>query len=186
LTYLMRAIDKSSEFGKWLKMKEPNSLEKFYKKADEFMRLESFPATSRAIEAKILNVSVTSDKRESRGQKRKNDGGKEQRDLKKARRFKPSDFTPLADTLENIFLATKDTFDYPKPPELKVGKNAMRNGRFCQFHNQPGHNTNECRHLRNLIEELLRQNKLQQYVKRDRNDPSSSNQGRLSPDGQES
>ena len=68
LTYLMRAIDKSSEFGKWLKMKEPNSLEKFYKKADEFMRLESFPATSRAIEAEILNVGVTSDKRESRGQ----------------------------------------------------------------------------------------------------------------------
>ena len=34
LTYLMRAIDKSSEFGKWLKMEEPNSLDKFYKKAD--------------------------------------------------------------------------------------------------------------------------------------------------------
>ena len=32
LTYLMKGIDKSSEFGKWLNMKEPNSLEKFYKK----------------------------------------------------------------------------------------------------------------------------------------------------------
>ena len=55
----------------------------------------------------------------------------------------------------------------------------MHNGRFCHFHNQPGHDTNECRHLMNLIEELLKQNKLQQYVKRNKNDPSSSTQGQI-------
>ena len=71
--------------------------------------------------------------------------------------------------------------EYPKPPVLKLGKNAVQNGRFCRFHNQPGHDTNECRHLKSLIKELLRENKLQQYVKRNRNNPASSTEGQQLP-----
>ena len=55
LTYLMRAIDKTSEFGKWLKMKEQNSLEKFYKKADEFIRLENLPAPMKVVATRVEN-----------------------------------------------------------------------------------------------------------------------------------
>ena len=76
LTYLMRAIDKSSEFGKWLKMKESNSLEKFYKKADEFMRLESLSVPAIEDVAEVKNNNVASNKKESDGQKRENDDGK--------------------------------------------------------------------------------------------------------------
>ena len=183
LTYLMRAIDKTSEFGKWLKMKEPNSLEKFYKKADEFMRLENLPAPAKVVVAEIENnhVAEASNKKESGGQKRENNNRKGQKDVKKPRYFKPSDFTPLTDTPENIFFATKDVVEYPEPPKIKLGKNFVPNGRFCRFHNQPGHDTNECLHLKNLIEELLRENKLQQYVKRNRGDPASSTQGQQLP-----
>ena len=181
LTYLMQAIDKSSEVGKWLKMKEPNSLEKFYKKADEFMRLESRLVPEKVDVAEVKNNNVATNKKESGGQKRENDSGKERKDVKKTRHFKPSDFTPLTNTPENIFFATKDAIEYPKPPEMKLGKNVVHNGRFCRFHNQHGDDTNECRHLKNLIEELLRQNKLQQYVKRNRSDPTSSTQGQQVP-----
>ena len=107
LTYLMRAIDKSSEFGKWLKMKEPNSLEKFYKKADEFIRLENLPAPMKVVTTKVENNIAASVKKDSGGQKRENHEGKNQKDTKKPRFFKPSDFTPLTDTLENIFFAPK-------------------------------------------------------------------------------
>ena len=181
LTYLMRAIDKSSEFGKWLKMKEPNSLEKFYKKADEFMRLESLQAPVKVALTEVKDNTAAPTKKESESQKRENNGGKKQKDVKKPRFLKPSDFTPLTDTPENIFFATKDAAEYPKLPEMRVGKKAAQSGRFCRFHNQPGHDTNECRHLKSLIEELLRENKLQQYVKRNRNDPTSSTKGQQLP-----
>ena len=169
LGHLMRAIDKSTKFGEWLKMKEPNTLEKLYKKADEFIRLESAPqatqaaATIMAIGAKDSNN--TYGKKDIRGQKRKSDDkGKESKDVKKGRYFRPRDLTPLNDTPKNIYLATKDTVDYPKPPQLRMGKDSASNGKFCLYHNQPGHDTNECRHLKNAIEELVRQNQLQQYV----------------------
>ena len=98
LTYLMRAIDKSSEFGKWLKMKEPNSLEKFYKKADEFMRLESLQAPVKVALTKVKDNTTAPTKKESGSQKRENNGGKKQKDVKKPRFLKPSYFTPLTDT----------------------------------------------------------------------------------------
>ena len=81
--------------------------------------------------------------------------------MKKPRFLKPSDFTPLTEPPENIFFAIKEAVEYPKPPEMRVNKKAAQSGRFCRFHNQPDHDTHECRHLKSLIEELLRENKLQ-------------------------
>ena len=129
----------------------------------------------------VKNNTTAPTKKESESQKRENNDAKKQKDVNKPRFLKPSDFTPLTDTPENIFFATKGVVEYPKPPKLRLGKNVSHNGRFCRFHNQPGHDTNECRHLKNLIEELLKENKLQQYVKRNRNDPTSPTQGQQVP-----
>ena len=124
------------------------------------------------------NNGAASNKKEPNTQKRGNDGGKKQGDAKKGR---PFNFTPLTDTLENIFFATKDDVNYPTPPKMRVGNKMEKSGRFCRFHNQPGHDTNECRQLKEVIEQLLKENKLQQYVKRSRNAPALSTQGQQVP-----
>ena len=85
----MRAIDKSSEFGKWLKMKEPDSLEKFYKKADEFMCLESLRAPVKVALTEVTDNTAAPIKKEFGSQKRENNGGKKQKDVKKPRFLKP-------------------------------------------------------------------------------------------------
>ena len=103
----MKGIEKSSEFGKWLNMKEPNSLEKFYKKADEFIRLEIRPVPVKAVLEKAEDNTVVPRKNESVGQKRENNNGKKQSNLKKPRSFKPSEYTPLSDTPEHIYLLLK-------------------------------------------------------------------------------
>lgn len=64
---------------------------------------------------------------------------------------------------------------------MRVGSKMEKSGRFCRFHNQPGHDTNECRHLKEVIKQLLKENKLQQYVKSNRNAPASSTQGQQVP-----
>ena len=87
----------------------------------------------------------------------------------------------MTDTPENIFFATKDDVNYPTPPKMRVGSKMEKSGRLCRFHNQPDHDTNECRQLKEVIEQLLKKNKLQQYVKRNRNAPASSTQGQQGP-----
>ena len=152
-------------------MKEPSTLEKFYKKADEFIRLDVVSMTSKA--SAVGNVSdiksndQDQNNKEPGGQKRGNNGEGEGKNKKKPRHFKPESFTPLNETPERIFLATKETTHYPDPPRMKVRGKTAKNGKFCRFHNQPGHDTNECRDLQIIIEELIKKNQLQQYVKRD-------------------
>ena len=39
--------------------------------------------------------------------------------------------------------------------------------KYCRFHKDHGHYTNECRNLKEQIEELIQRGKLQRFVKRD-------------------
>ena len=57
-------------------MKELNSLEKFYKKADEFMRLESLQAPAKVVSTEVGNNNAAPNKKESGTQKREKDGGR--------------------------------------------------------------------------------------------------------------
>ncbi|XP_030936073.1 uncharacterized protein LOC115961195 [Quercus lobata] len=41
-----------------------------------------------------------------------------------------------------------------------------RTNKYCQFHKDHGHNTEDCRDLKEQIEELIRKGKLQKYVKK--------------------
>jgi len=112
LSHFMRAIDKSTEFGRWLKIKESSTLEKFYKKADEFIRLDAASMTTKAVMTGLVpenkQSSQTQGNKDSGGQKRGNDdGSREKKDKNKPRYFKPENFTPMNDTPERIFFATK-------------------------------------------------------------------------------
>ena len=38
--------------------------------------------------------------------------------------------------------------------------------KYCRFHQNHGHRTDECRHLKDQVETLIQQGKLQKYVKK--------------------
>ena len=44
--------------------------------------------------------------------------------------------------------------------------NVRDKNKYCRFHKDHGHNTEECRDLKEQIEELIRKEKLQKYVKK--------------------
>ena len=54
---------------------------------------------------------------------------------------------------------------YKKPAPKPLTERQVQTGKFCRFHESYGHNTNECRHLQDLIEKLIRERKLDQYVR---------------------
>nr|GEW61161.1 reverse transcriptase domain-containing protein [Tanacetum cinerariifolium] len=61
-------------------------------------------------------------------------------------------FTPLTRTPKEILAAEASKFQLPPPMVTPVEKRSSN--KFCDFHNDKGHNTDECMQLKKQIEEL--------------------------------
>ncbi|CAL9026173.1 unnamed protein product [Prunus brigantina] len=72
-------------------------------------------------------------------------------------------FTTLNTTYENVLVHEAPII--PKPPPRRPGSKPTPNtGVFCRFHQFGGHDTESCIALRNIIEGLIREGKLEKYV----------------------
>ncbi|GJT11766.1 hypothetical protein Tco_0858808 [Tanacetum coccineum] len=67
-------------------------------------------------------------------------------------------FALLTKTPKEIFALDKGKFKAPPPMTTPVEKRNAN--KFCEFHGEVGHNTDECMHLRKQIEEMLKAGKL--------------------------
>nr|GEU48266.1 reverse transcriptase domain-containing protein [Tanacetum cinerariifolium] len=72
-------------------------------------------------------------------------------------------FTLLTKTPKEIFALEKGKFKAPPPMTTPVEK--RNHVKFCEFHGEVGHNTDECMHLKKQIEEMLKAGKLSHLIK---------------------
>ncbi|GKD85799.1 hypothetical protein Tco_1356953 [Tanacetum coccineum] len=72
-------------------------------------------------------------------------------------------FTLLTKTPKEIFALEKGKFKAPPPMTTPVEKH--NHAKFCEFHGEVGHNTDECMHLKKQIEEMLKAGKLSHLIK---------------------
>nr|GEU38297.1 reverse transcriptase domain-containing protein [Tanacetum cinerariifolium] len=72
-------------------------------------------------------------------------------------------FTPLTRTPKEILEAEESKFQPPPPMVTPVEKRSSN--KFCDFHNNKGHSTDEFMHLKKQIEELVRAGKLSHLIK---------------------
>ncbi|GKA76402.1 reverse transcriptase domain-containing protein [Tanacetum coccineum] len=86
-------------------------------------------------------------------------------------------FTPLTKTLKEIL--AMESVSFPEPPPL-IGTPEKQNlNKFCDYHGDRGHNTNDCYQLKKQIEEAVASGKLAHLVKDiRRNNQRNGNQGR--------
>lgn len=59
----------------------------------------------------------------------------------------------------DIYLAKQDIENY-KPPQRETIEAERHSVKYCRFHEIHEHNTNECCHLRDVIEDLIQKKKL--------------------------
>ncbi|GKD16172.1 hypothetical protein Tco_1205330 [Tanacetum coccineum] len=52
------------------------------------------------------------------------------------------------------------------------------NNKFCEFHNDKGHSTDECMQLKKPIEELVKADKLSPFIKEIRQDKDKQKNGK--------
>lgn len=90
---------------------------------------------------------------------------------------RPSNYTPLATSIEHIFEVRNNKGLFRKPSPLSQWK-SRDNKRYCEYHESSGHNTYECRQLNDEIEDLIKEGYLGEYIVKEvkkRRDDSDKN-----------
>ncbi|GJU12492.1 hypothetical protein Tco_1134888 [Tanacetum coccineum] len=72
-------------------------------------------------------------------------------------------FTFLSKSPREILPLEKGKFKTPPPMTMPVEK--RNSSKFCKFHREVGHNTDECMHLKRQIKELIKNGKLLHVIK---------------------
>ncbi|KAL0407915.1 UNVERIFIED_CONTAM: hypothetical protein Sradi_1725900 [Sesamum radiatum] len=73
-------------------------------------------------------------------------------------------YTPLTVPITQALMAIKGRGLLSRPKSYKNGPRQLKSDKFCRFHNDYGHTTKECRHLKSEIELLIQKGYLQEYV----------------------
>ena len=69
-----------------------------------------------------------------------------------------------------MLMQIKDDHFLKWPEKMKGDPNKRNKNKYCRFHKDHGHDTNECYDLKQQIENLIRQGKLRHFVGRDHKD----------------
>ena len=91
-----------------------------------------------------------------------NDGGK-RKDKKAPRTVK---FTLLVMLDDKILVQIKDEHYLKWLRPLHLSPNVCDKKKYCHFHKDHNHYTEDCRDLKDQIEELIRKEKLQRFMKK--------------------
>ena len=92
---------------------------------------------------------------------RQNVEGNRRRDEKNRRAIK---FTPLVMLVNQILEQIKDEHYLKWPRPLHLSPNVRDRRKYLRFHKDHGHYTEDCRDLKEQIEELTQKRKLQKFV----------------------
>ncbi|GKA20130.1 reverse transcriptase domain-containing protein [Tanacetum coccineum] len=92
---------------------------------------------------------------------------------------KPDRFSLLTKTPKEISALEKGKFKAPRPMVTLTEKRDPN--KYCEFHADTGHNTDECMQLRRQIEEMIKSGKLSQFIKelKQNDKPKESKKGEM-------
>ena len=111
------------------------------------------------------------DIRLDRGRKmaRTEEGQEDKRSKPSAGKF--TSFTPLTAPIDQVLMQIKDEGALTFPGKLKGDPNKRSRDKYCRFHHDHGHDTADRYDLKQQIEALIKQGKLQRFVSKERTDP---------------
>ncbi|GJV50350.1 hypothetical protein Tco_1440562 [Tanacetum coccineum] len=154
------------ELSKKLNDKIPKMVDEMWERVRAFIRGEAAADTTEAIrsprwEKSAGKASWSEHQNGSRNRSHKRGEGRNMGTC--APYARREGFTPLMKTPKEIL--AMDNVNFPPPPPM-VGTPEKRNmNKFCDYHQDRGHNTNDCYHLKKQIEEAVASGRLAHLVK---------------------
>ena len=143
----------------------PKTMTEMLLKAQKYMNAEDDLAAIKDV-GKPGDKGKKEDKRRSQKRERpdrRNYDGNRRKDDRGPRMIK---FTPLVMPVDKILMQIKDKHYLKWPRPLHSSPNVCDKNKYCRFYKDHSHNTEDCRDLKEQIEELIRKGKLQRYVKK--------------------
>jgi hypothetical protein len=134
------------------------------RKAEEFVNQEE---TTSALTKKKIKREDEEDKEEfSTKKKRKTQKMSQKRvePLQGRNRSQSQRWTPLNTTLSTVLKEIKRDPAFRWPPRMRAPPEKRNSQKFCEYHNDHGHQTKDCLVLRREIELLIQNGKLVKFV----------------------
>ncbi|GKC58536.1 hypothetical protein Tco_1086134 [Tanacetum coccineum] len=154
------------ELSKKLNDKIPKTVDEMWERVRAFIRGEAAADTTEAIRSPRWEKSAGKaswSEHQNRSRNRSHRGGEGRNIGTCAPYARREGFTPLMKTPKEIL--AMDNVNFPPPPPM-VGILEKRNmNKFCDYHQDRGHNTNDCYHLKKQIEEAVASGRLAHLVK---------------------
>ncbi|XP_058741220.1 uncharacterized protein LOC131613581 [Vicia villosa] len=167
---LERGLRPRSDFAKAVGIETPATLDEFFLKAQAYIQYEEKEAAHAVRNSRQEETSKNGLQDDSRRgtDKKKDDKGRDPKDYK-APAGKFQEYTPLNASRERILNECANAeFQTGKVrfPKTMLARPNMDKSKFCRFHKGHGHNTEDCIHLKDAIEILIREGHLKQYAKK--------------------
>ena len=83
---------------------------------------------------------------------------------KRRRRYSPQRFTPLTDSVSQVLHEVRNKQFLRWPTQMKLDPTKGDNTKYCEFHRDYGHRTNNCIQLKREIEYLIQRGYLRRFV----------------------
>ncbi|PON68759.1 hypothetical protein PanWU01x14_093650, partial [Parasponia andersonii] len=154
--------------------RECRTLEDFYRRVGRHLRLESsrenLQKTKKGGKTDAAKVAVITDNSGNKKNKRNNEQANEnqprpkrQETSKAPMRF--NNHTELNTPIDHIYAVINQKERYRQPGPMKRDRAKCDPNKFCRYHNDIGHDTNDCFALKDEIERLIREGRLRQYTR---------------------
>ncbi len=156
LYLLEQGLIEGSLFSVDIGVDKPKTLNEFLKRAQKFMNYEE----------KLMASKAKGKTQEKAGGQREDKSRREKESRGPSKRY--DEYTPLNTTPKRILNECANTefrdAGVKFPQKGKEKPNADKS-KYCHFHKCAGHETDECFHLKDVIEQLIQKGKLTKYVK---------------------
>ncbi|KAL0295127.1 UNVERIFIED_CONTAM: hypothetical protein Sradi_6851200 [Sesamum radiatum] len=150
LASIMQQNLRRGRFRESIAGKPPASLDELLVRAEKYIRIEETPGIR----------TITPSKRRA-----EEEGGHSKRHVsdnnqRERRRVPPPDitqYTPLRASRAEILAVAERQGIVRRPLPMREDPKKMRSSKYCQFHEDRSHSTEECFHLKDEIEQLIKQ-----------------------------
>ena len=144
---------------------DPKTMSKVLYRATKYMNAEDVLS---AREEKSRKRERQDDTRQDQGCKKAQTGDRRDECRPKPRGGRFTIFTPLTALVDQVIMQIKDEEALTYPEKLKGDPNRHSNDKYCRFHRDHGHDTADYYNLKQQIETLIKQGKLQRFIRKER------------------
>ncbi|XP_016185898.1 uncharacterized protein LOC107627579 [Arachis ipaensis] len=158
---------REGSFSQSISKRHPTSLSDVQERAEKYINMEK--------NARLREPNWRPGHSHSLEEKEREPKKKEEIGLERPRRY--HSYTPLKVSLVDVYREICHTERLPPPRPIKNKKGGGSRDDYCEYHKMYGHSRNDCDDLKNVIEKLAREDRLDRYLME-----RSDNQGKRKRD----